>query len=105
MDRLTEQLLAIESEAQEAMNAMAKESARLARKAEEDLAARIAKIEREGAEAIRQLGYDTEGNAAARIAEIQDEYRHKWKTFESDVQNARIDLRSRIVREVLHGAL
>jgi len=105
MDRITEQLMAIESEAQEAMNAMTKENAHLARKAEEDLAIRIAQIEQGGAEAIRRLGREADSETAARIAIIEEEYMTKAEFLDSEFQANKKDLKKRIIRDVLYGDL
>jgi len=105
MDRLTEQLMAIESEAQEAMNAMTKESAHLARKAEEDLALRIAQIEQGGAEAVRRLGREADGEAAARIAMVEEEYMNKVKLLDHEYKTNKNDIKRRIIRDVLYGEL
>ncbi|MCL2386124.1 MAG: hypothetical protein FWC89_01105 [Defluviitaleaceae bacterium] len=103
MDTITEQLLAIESEAQEAMNDITKENAHLAFKAQEELERRVANIENEGAEAIRRLVLETERHTAARIAYVQDEYRIKGEEFESEFMNGRKILRGKIFHDVLYG--
>jgi len=105
MDKITEQLLAMESDAQEAMNTMAKENAHLARKAEEELAQKIAQIERNSAEAIRQLGREYEEDTATKIAAIQDEYDYKAKVLESEFLASKDESLKKIIHEVLHGEL
>jgi DNA anti-recombination protein RmuC len=101
----TEQLLSIESEAQEAMNDIAKENAALTHRAQENLAKRIAAIESEGADNIKRLVQESEKHTAARIAEIQEEFLNKSKSFEKDFRNARKNLRGKIFHDVLHGEL
>ncbi|MCL2215691.1 MAG: hypothetical protein FWB91_01595 [Defluviitaleaceae bacterium] len=98
---IIKQLLAIESEAQEAMKTMATEMSRLTQKAGTGLAEKVAQIERDGAEAVRKLERDTAAETTARIAAIQEEYRHKWESFEREFQVGKKNLRSKIVREVL----
>ena len=105
MDTIMAQLLTIESDAQEAMNTMAKENAHLARKAEEELAKKIAQVERNSAEAIRQLGRESDEVTAAKIAAIQEEYASKGKTLESEFLASKDEALKKIIHEVLHGAL
>ena len=101
MDRLTEQLLAIESDAQEAMNTITKENAQLALKAEEGLAKRIAKIEQNNTEAIRKLSREAEDDAAAKIAAIQEEYLRKWESFEEEFMANKNETRTKIFQNIL----
>ena len=103
MDTITEQLLAIESEAQEAMNTIAKENSYLITKAKEDLSQRIARLETEGAEKIRRLVLETEKHTAARIARVQEEYRNKADAFEAEYRSGR--LRGKIFHDVLYGEI
>ncbi|MCL2578369.1 MAG: hypothetical protein FWE27_10070 [Defluviitaleaceae bacterium] len=100
---ITEQLLALESEAQEAMNDIAKENACLARQAQENLTKKIAAIESDGTEAIRLLVNEAETHTAARIALIQEEYRAK--TEKLDFTGKRENLRGKIFHDVLYGEI
>jgi len=100
---ITEQLLALESEAQEAMNDIAKENAILTRKTQENLAKKISAIESDGAETIRRLVNEAETHTAARIALIQEEYHAKTEMLHNAGQNK--NLRGKIFHDVLYGEI
>ena len=104
MHDITEQLLVIESDAQQAMNTIAKENAALSFKAEEDLARKISKIEFESVKAIKDLSREADIDAASRIERVKELYRCKGEILDSDFQNSKEMLRTKILREVLYGA-
>ncbi|MCL1845305.1 MAG: hypothetical protein FWF77_05325 [Defluviitaleaceae bacterium] len=101
---MLEQLLAIESDAQEAMNDIEKETAVLAQSAREGLARRIAEIEREGTEAIHRLAVEAELDTATQIARAQEEWREKNENLEKFFVENREKMRGKIFHDVLYGA-
>jgi len=105
MEAITEQLLAIEIEAQEAMKDIEKENAHLAHSAQENLARRIAAIENEGAETIKLLVCETEKQTAEKIAQVQEEYRVKEEVFKKEFLENRKKLRGKIFHDVLYGEI
>ncbi|MCL2224597.1 MAG: hypothetical protein FWB96_06495 [Defluviitaleaceae bacterium] len=105
IDTTTEQLLALESEAQEAMNDIAKESAHMAQQAQETLTTKIAAIENDGAETIRNLVNEAETHTAARIALVNEEYRTKSEDFKKVFEEKKEALRGKIFHDVLYGGL
>jgi Skp family chaperone for outer membrane proteins len=98
-----EQLLAIESEAQDAMKDIAKENEQLTQKARQDLARRVAVIEHEGAEAIRRIVRETDTQTMEKIANKQAEFLAKTQAFEKDFEANKDKLRGKIFHDVLHG--
>jgi len=97
---IIQKLLALESEAQEAMNAIAKEKTRLAQKAEEDLSQRIAEIEQNADVTIEQLL--AEADASERIEEIKTDYKGKEKVLEESFSANNRKWRERILYNVLY---
>ena len=103
MDIITQKLLAIESDAQEAMNALAKEEAQLHQKIEADLARRVAEIENKGSQAIALLKQDSEAEKEARIARIKEEYKEKSREYTEIFNANRHEWREKILYDVLYG--
>ena len=98
-----EQLLAIESEAQGAMNDIAKETQHLTIKAREDLARHISAIEHEGAETIRRIVNETDVQTLEKITNMQEEYRAKTEAFKKDFEANKKKLRGKIFHDIVHG--
>ncbi|MCL2357156.1 MAG: hypothetical protein FWC70_08370 [Defluviitaleaceae bacterium] len=101
---MLEQLLAIESEAQEAMLDIEKETADLTHGAHEKLARRIAEIEREGADTVRRIASESERETAAKIALAQEEWREKNIRLEKSFTENRKKMRGKLFHDVLYGA-
>lgn len=70
-------LLVLESEAKEAMQALEKEQAFLAKKAQEDLMQRMIAFEKAKRHANKKAAKETEANAAEAITKTQAEYKQK----------------------------
>ena len=102
MDKITIQLLAIESEAQEAMKAIEKENAQLVQKAREELARRVAEIEKDGEAAIRKLQREAKTDTVSQIERIREEYRHKVKTLDNEFAENKNIWRGKIFHDVLY---
>jgi len=102
MNFTIEQLLALESEAQEAMKDIEKETADITKSTHESLSKRIAAIESEGAEKIKQLTIETENYTVERITQIQEEYRIKAEGFENEFRVKRKAQRAKIFHDVLY---
>jgi len=98
---MIEHLLAMESEAHEAMADIAKETAELTARAEESLRGRVAAVEADSAKEIRQLVRECEEHTAAEIARVQDEYRLKTAAYKAEARN----LRGKIFHDVLYGSV
>ena len=96
-------LLTIETDAQEAMNAMIKEEAQIRRKIAADLARRVAEIEAEGKHALEMLHQDSSADTQAKIAKIKAEYAAKAQEFTSLFSANRYERRRRIFHDVLRG--
>lgn len=94
-------MLALESEAQEAMNDIVKENASLVRQSQEKIAKKIAEMEKDGAEKIRSLVNEAEAHTAARIAQIEEEF--SAKTEELNFIGKNENLRGKIFHDVLYG--
>ncbi|MCL2839183.1 MAG: hypothetical protein FWE05_00285 [Defluviitaleaceae bacterium] len=103
MDNLIEYLVAIETDAQDAMHVMVKETAELTRKAQESLAEKIAHIEQNTIHAIRQIEREADLDAARKITEIHEAYAHKWQTLENHFNVNKNELVEKITKEVLQG--
>lgn len=101
----TEHLLVIESEAQEAMRDMAKETERLAASINENLEKRVSAMQTEGAEKIKQLAQETENEIAKRTEQIQNEYRIRAENFENEFKKIQKKLRGKIFHDILHGEI
>ncbi|MCL1877684.1 MAG: hypothetical protein FWF80_02385 [Defluviitaleaceae bacterium] len=101
---MIDKLLAIEYEAQEAMNDIEKEKADLTKTAHEKLAWRIAEIEREGAEAVHRFAAEAERDTAAQIANMREEWREKNEGLEKFFIENRKKMRGKIFHDVLYGA-
>ena len=99
---IIEQLLAIESEAQEAMKDIEKENLRLNETMQENLSKRISAIENEGAEKIKRLVSEAENHTAERIAQIQEEYLIKAEGFENEFRIKEKAQRAKIFHDVLY---
>ncbi|MCL1863316.1 MAG: hypothetical protein FWF78_07110 [Defluviitaleaceae bacterium] len=74
---ITEQLLAIESEAQAAIKDIEKQNAELTIIAQKKLQKRIAEIEADGKDEISLMAAETESHTARRIEEVKEKYRKK----------------------------
>lgn len=103
MDKVIEQLLVLESEAKEAMNAIAKEDTRIADKAREDLQRRIAEIEQQGIDTIKRLEEESERHFLAKIRGVQENYRVKEDELRRRYAMKKEDMLDRIMRDVLYG--
>lgn len=95
--------MALESDAQQAMNDIAKENANITNRAREGLAKRIAAIESDGEDAIKRLLRESEDHTAKRIALIQEEYRAKEIALEENYKHNAESLRGKIFHDVLYG--
>jgi len=102
---IIQKLLLLESEAQEAMRALEKEHALLAKKAEEDLSRRIAELEWEKDAAIKQLAQTSQHKTAEIIAKIQAEYKQKGSELINAFAANRSTWRDKVVQDVLYGGL
>lgn len=100
---MIEHLLAIETEAQEAMHDIEKESAVIKQNAQENLARRIAEIEREGAETVRNFVRESEKDTAAKIARAREEWRAKNERLEKHFIENRKKMRGKIFHDILYG--
>jgi hypothetical protein len=100
---LTEQLLALESEAQEAMNDIAKETAHISQRAQESLAQKINAIESDGAETIRLLTNEAETYTAAQISLVQREFAKKSAELQKNRTAQQKILRGKIFHDILYG--
>ena len=98
-----QKLLSIESEAQEAMNDMAKEELRIREKAKLDLQRRLAEIEAAGQRAIEKLRQDSEADCATKVAEIQAECQRKIQELQANFSEKRTEWRGKIFHDVLYG--
>ena len=98
---IIQKLLALESEAQEAMSAIAKEQTRLAQKAEEEVAQRVAEINKQADITIEQLL--AEADASERIDSLQEEYQKKETTLVESFEKHNRVWKERIVHDVLFG--
>ena len=103
MDIITQKLLAIESDAQEAMKALAKEEAELQQKIEADLVRRVDEIENKGNQAIELLKRDSEAEKEARISRIKEEYKEKSQAYTKIFNTNRHEWREKILHDVLYG--
>ncbi|MCL2199440.1 MAG: hypothetical protein FWB80_10995 [Defluviitaleaceae bacterium] len=74
---ITEQLLTIESEAQEAIKDIEKQNAELTKAAQKSLQKKIAQIEAKGTEEIKRIAMESENHTARRIEEVKEKYRKK----------------------------
>jgi len=105
MDTITQKLLAIESEAQGAMNALAKEKTRLAQKTQEELKRRMADVEFAADQEILQMRQLAEAEAVERISQIQADYIKKTEDFSEKLEAGKQTLRDKIIHDVLYGEL
>jgi len=100
---IIQKLLLLESEAKQAMQALEKEQALLAKKAEEDLSQRIAELECEKDAAIQKLTLRTEMETAEIISRIQAEYKQKGSKLIQAFAANRNTWQDKITHDVLHG--
>jgi len=100
---IIQKLLTIESEAQEAMNDLAKEESQLQKKTEAQLAARLAKIEREGGLALEKLKKQAGEAATARLAQIKADYQQKSQEFSETLHANQQQWQEKIFHDVLYG--
>jgi len=98
---IIQKLLALESEAQEAMSAIAKEQTRLAQKAEEEITQRVAEIEKQADITIEQLL--AEADASERIDLLQLDYKEKETALAGSFEKHNRAWKERIVHDVLFG--
>jgi len=98
---LIQKLLALESEAQEAMSAIAKEQTRSSQKAEEEIEQRVAEINKQADITIEQIL--AEADASERIDLIQREYQKKETALEESFDKHNRVWKERIVHDVLFG--
>jgi len=99
---IIQKLLLLESEAQEAMRTLEKEQVLLAKKAEEDLAHRITKLESEQNAAIKLLEQNTEAETMTAIAKIKMDYKQKESNLIRAFAANRNTWEDEIVQEILH---
>ena len=100
-----QKLLLLESEAKAAMQALEKEQAQLAKKAEEDLQLHMAALESEKNEAIQRLATQTEKDAGTIIAKIQADYKRKGSELIHAFAINHNTWRDKITRDVLNFRL
>ncbi|MCL1883370.1 MAG: hypothetical protein FWF81_06445 [Defluviitaleaceae bacterium] len=103
MYSITEQMLALESDAQEAMKDIEKEIVFYTKNMQDSLAKRITEIESDGAETIKRLISETEKHTAARISQVQEEYLKKTTKFEKDFRLNEKKLRGKIFHDILQS--
>ena len=99
---IIQKLLLLESEAQEAMRTLEKEQVLLAKKAEEDLAHRIAKIESEQNAAIKILEQRSQDETMAAITKIKADYKQKESDLIAAFAANRNTWKEKIVQEILY---
>ncbi|MCL2049756.1 MAG: hypothetical protein FWG87_13635 [Defluviitaleaceae bacterium] len=103
MTAILEQLLAMESEAQEAMKDIEKETASLSQTTLDNLTAKVTAIENEGAEKIKLLVSELESHTAEQITGVQEEYRIKGEGFEQEFRSHKKTLCERIFFDIVYG--
>jgi len=98
-------LLAIESEAQEAMKTLAKEEFQIRQKIEADLARRVAEIEAEGKQALEMIRQESLTDMDDKITKIKMEYSAKIQEFTAYFSQNKHEWRRKIFHDVLRGEL
>jgi len=99
MDTIIEKLLTIESEAQEAINQMANEEARIRQKAQFDLEFHITKLEESAGREIEELRKENEEKYSIGIKQIQEKYRQKADEFYANTAHRR----EKVFNDILYG--
>jgi len=96
-----QKLLLLESEAQEAMRTLEKDQATASKKAEDNLATKITRLEEENAAAIRELFHKTEAQTAIEIERIKADYRQRGSELQKAFAANRTIWVEKIINEVL----
>lgn len=103
MDTILQKLLAIESDAQQAMNTLAKDEAQLKHRMEAELLNRISEMETEGNKKIAELKHLSNEETALKISEIKAEYKIKLQKFLQNFNENRQKWRGEIFNEIISG--
>ena len=103
MDIITQKLLAIESDAQQVMHALAKEEAQLQQKTMENLAQKMAEIEAHSIDAIEKMKCDAETEREIRADKIRADFAEKTQAYEALFNENKQIWREKIFNDVLFG--